>query len=105
MNKSGFTLYKARMDQNEILGVRNEVRQEDVPVEISWDGDYGYLAVPNSYVDDVETHTRGMLEVKSDADEAYLSSWMNIGEPGLARLNGDFDAEKYLEGPDRTVAD
>ncbi|MFB6191272.1 MAG: hypothetical protein ABEJ07_06115 [Candidatus Nanohaloarchaea archaeon] len=93
----GFDVYKSRMEDWELLERKQAFAERGVPVEIDYGRDFAYVAFPTSYSDQVNGEVEDMRLVRENADEAFVTSWLNLRERELARLNGEFDAVEALE--------
>lgn len=96
-----YAVFKGRMPDRTLLQRRERIEQEGVPTEVAYDGFVGYVVIPTGSYGQVRQYLDDMEKVEDDADEAFVATQLNLGEPGLARLNGEFDIETYLSGGGR----
>jgi hypothetical protein len=99
--EGAYAVFRSRIRDWQLLQRREKIEQENVPVEVAYDGDFGYIAVPSGSYDQVRQYLEDMSEVDRSAGEASVATMLNLGEPGLARLNGEFDIKTYLSGRER----
>ncbi|MFB6190349.1 MAG: hypothetical protein ABEJ91_02145 [Candidatus Nanohaloarchaea archaeon] len=99
--EGAYAIFRSRIPDWQLLQRREKIGQEGVPVEVAYDGDFGYIVVPAGSYNQVRQYLEDMEEFDREADEATVATQLNLGEPGLARLRGEFDIDTYLSGREK----